>query len=296
MFFLASRKQWIIALGLLVPYHSYWLRIFLTNFQYIRCSSFLITAIVILITNLQTLGYHHEAIDIKSLWGYGLGQVHGVNVAGIFKNRNSSQFILAVGFANSLQLGISALYLLHNALVSTLCVAEEYSHFGKERKFLRVSAPRGMQRSSYFLLLPYRYGIPLSIAIGLLHWCISQAVFLVETTAFLPNGTRNPSADSSRVGFSSIGIVFGIIVGGVLILGLAGVGWFRKLEFDLPIVSTNSAAISAACHCPLEDVDAYLLPVKWGVTEPGKRPDDPGHCCLTTARDIEEVKLGSYYA
>jgi len=75
-----------------------------------------------------------------------------------------------------------------------------------------------------------------------------------------------------------------------------GIGWFRKVEFCLPIASTNSAAISAAAHCPVEDVDAHLLPVKWGVTEPGNGIENPGHCCFTTAKDVEEAEIGCYYA
>jgi len=171
---------------------------------------------------LQTLKYHHEASDISALWSYGFGQVHGVNVAKVFVARNSSQFISTVMFANSWQLIISLLHVLLNSLATTFCAAEEYSHFGKERKFLRVSAPRGLQRSTYFLSLPYRYGIPIAVTLSLLHWTTSQAVFFFRTAAFWPDGTRDYAADSSRVGFSSIGIIFAVITASVLILSFFG--------------------------------------------------------------------------
>ena len=208
-------------------------------------------------------------------------------------SNKSRQFLQAVTFANSWQLEVSCLYVLQNNLISTLCVAEEWSHFGVKRKFLRVSAPKGMQNSSYFLSLPYRYGIPLSICMGILHWCISQSVFLVQTTAFAADGTRNYDADSSRVGFSSIGIMFAIVVGGLFILGTVSLG-FKRLTFHLPIVSTNSAAISAATHSPSEDRDASLLPVKWGVVETASHSNS-GHCCLTTANDVKPPNTGQTY-
>lgn len=43
----------------------------------------------------------------------------------------------------------------------------------------------------------------------------------------------------------------------------------RKYEPDMPLASSNSAVISAACH-PLEgDVNTQLLPVQWDVVDHG---------------------------
>ena len=56
----------------------------------------------------------------------------------------------------------------------------------------------------------------------------------------------------------------------------------------MPLVSTCSAAISAACHRPQEDVDAHLFPVKWGVvTAEGEKP---ARCAFTTWRGVREPK------
>lgn len=42
---------------------------------------------------------------------------------------------------------------------------------------------------------------------------------------------------------------------------------------------SSSAAISAACHRPETDVDAAVLPVRWGSV----RVERPvGHCCFTS--------------
>lgn len=234
-----------------------------------------------------------QATDLQALWSYGLGPVQGSNhLIGIFKQRSAKQFWLAVGFANSWQLEISGIYLLYNALLTTLCVGEEWSHFGIERKCLRVSSPKGIQRSTYFLSLPFRYGIPLAILVGLLHWLVSQSVFLVSAAAFLPDRTRYYAADSNRIGYSSMGIILSLIVGVIFLAALLALGC-RKIILRLPMVGTNSAAISAASHRPIEDDDAHLLPVKWGVVD---RKDGIKHCCLTTACDVTEPIQGEEYA
>ena len=249
--------------------------------------------IPLLIMTIHAQKKRGESTDLRALWGYGLGEVVGADhLVGIFINRSSNQFWLAVGFANSWQLEISGIYLLYNNLLTSLCVGEEWSHFGIERKCLRVSSPKGIQRSSYFLSLPFRYGIPLAIAVGLLHWLVSQSVFLVTAAAFLPDGTRDYSAGSYRVGYSSLGIVFSLMVGVILIAALLGLGC-RRVMFKLPMVGTNSAAISAASHRPIEDDDAHLLPVLWGVV---CAKDGIKHCCLTTACDVAEPIQGEKYA
>lgn len=47
------------------------------------------------------------------------------------------------------------------------------------------------------------------------------------------------------------------------------------------MVSTNSLAISAACHCLEGDrKDGYRLPLRWGVV---KLEGRVGHCAFTTA-------------
>lgn len=70
---------------------------------------------------------------------------------------------------------------------------------------------------------------------------------------------------------------------GFWVLVLVGLG-FRRYNGTMPLVSTNSRAISAACHPPDEDKhDGHLFPVIWGVTE---IEDGIGHCTVTTAADI----------
>lgn len=63
--------------------------------------------------------------------------------------------------ANLPQLILSIVYILYNAMLSTFLVQREFSRMNSRRKPLRVSEPIGIQRSSYYISLPLRYGISL---------------------------------------------------------------------------------------------------------------------------------------
>lgn len=82
-----------------------------------------------------------------------------------------------------------------------------------------------------------------------------------------------------------------IVVGSSLILALLMFG-LRRLSPGIPLASTCSAAISAACHVPEEDKQPYLFPLCWGVV---KEKDGVGHCCFTTARDVKAPIEGLLY-
>ena len=67
--------------------------------------------------------------------------------------------------ANLPQVILSFLYLMYNGLYTSMHMAHEYGGYATERKSLRVTTPRGTQRSTYWLQLPYTYGMPLILAI-----------------------------------------------------------------------------------------------------------------------------------
>ena len=91
----------------------------------------------------------------------------------------AQQVVASVLVANVPQLILSFLYLNLNGLLTSIFSAMEWSDFVLERKTLRVSNPKGAQRSTYFLQLPYKMGVPLIVVSGLLHWLVSQSIFLV---------------------------------------------------------------------------------------------------------------------
>ena len=56
-------------------------------------------------------------------------------------------------------------------------------------------------------------------------------------------------------------------------------------SYTMPLVSTCSAAISAACHRPDEDSESHLLPVRWGFV-------GGDYWCFTTSRVLSYPELG----
>jgi len=71
---------------------------------------------------------------------------------------------------------------------------------------------------------------------------------------------------------------------------------FRNYDSVMRMVSTNSKAISAACHVLNEDQnEGYLLPVQWGVVS---KAGDVGHCAFTSAKrkSVKPPEVGSAYA
>ncbi|KAK7752494.1 hypothetical protein SLS62_005462 [Diatrype stigma] len=115
---------------------------------------------------------------------------------------------------NSPQLILSIMYIFINAMLSTFLVQREFSRMFLQRKPLRVSEPLGFQRASFFISLPLKYGIPLYGSSALMHWLISQSLFLARITALRPDGTADAKNSFSTCGASPIAVV--IITWGVV--------------------------------------------------------------------------------
>lgn len=79
---------------------------------------------------------------------------------------------------NAPQLLLSFCYFSFNAFFTRLQVEKEWNSFALFHKPLRVSCPVGEQISSYRLQLPYKYSIPLLIISAIMHWTLSNAIFL----------------------------------------------------------------------------------------------------------------------
>lgn len=202
----------------------------------------------------------------------------------------ASGLLANVLVANSPQLIFSCLYLLYNGLFTSMCLAHEYCNYSICRKSLRVTSPRGNQRSTHWLHLPYAYSVPLLTASALLHWSVSQSIFFVGIDAY-EDGKLGWS--KFGLGFSVQPIILDIVLGSCMLLVLVGMG-FRKLQGEIPLASSNSYAISAACHRPEEDTDAALKPVMWGEVQTGS-DSEVGHCCFTSMEVTAPVE-GRMYA
>jgi hypothetical protein len=233
------------------------------------------------------------ATDFQSLMGLGLGTLSSKSLMGNdgrvgLLNRLLTHVIMA----NSPQVALSILYFTYNGLFTSIALATEWDSYARHRKGLRVSSPPvGAQRTSYFLQLPYRYSIPLLAISGLLHWLVSQSIFLVfveiyhdsvtekdfsGTVTGSSTGTAEPIDKYITCGWSPAGVFSVIMVGGGMVLFLLASGFRRLGGSGMPVAASCSVAISAACQALPYDVMACEKPLQWGVTsvEPGGK----GHC------------------
>ena len=100
-------------------------------------------------------------------------------------------------------------YIQYNALLSSLLSNREWHGYGCRRKALRVSFPCALQRSTYFISMPWRYGIPQMITISTLHWILSQSVFVIPLQSFTHTGDAVTLWEWPTVGFSVWAIITG---------------------------------------------------------------------------------------
>ena len=163
--------------------------------------------------------------------------------------------------ANTPQLIVSVAYFFYNNMLTSMLLAVEFNDYAAERKPLRVSWPKGHQRSTYYLSLTYRYSIPLLITHAMLHWLVSQSLFFVEVILYDTVGNITPER-LVACGYSPMAMIFALLLGASMMIVILALG-FRYFKNSMPLASSCSAAISAACHAPTGCGDA-LKPVMWG--------------------------------
>lgn len=272
---------------------------------------------------LYELHRQEVATDIASLWKQGLGtfqryayipQVSGGDLTS-WSTRQAPQFLRVTAAANFCQVWASSMSMLLNNILTRMLVAEEWNSYIHRRKPLRVSRPKGIQRSKYFLSLPLKYSLSLMVGMGLLHWLLSQSLFVVESIQLdLPDFEPAPEWDAAVLGYSVIGLILTLGTSVTMFLAPLVLGFWMRLKapvagkqkqhqqrgsedsdgeslragavssWPMPLVRTCSAAISAACHRHPRDVDVHLLPLTWGYA-----PEDSagnGRFCFTTASDV----------
>jgi hypothetical protein len=97
---------------------------------------------------------------------------------------------------------VSMIYVQSNSLLTCIFANLEWQHYAAERKPLRVSRPTGLQRSSYYISMPWRFGIPLIATSSFIHWTLSQSVFILPLESINSDGTTNQNSRQNWVGFS----------------------------------------------------------------------------------------------
>ncbi|CZT06813.1 uncharacterized protein RAG0_12456 [Rhynchosporium agropyri] len=170
---------------------------------------------------------------------------------------------LNILLVNTPQSLTSCLNLFYNNLFTNMLTGAEWNALAYERQPLRVTHPRGEQKSRLYLSMPYNYGIPVMFLSGMLHWLISESFFLVRITA-LQNGKTVEEHSISSMGYSALAFALAFTCSCTMILFLDMTAR-RRYGPGIPLVASCSAAISAACHLPEGDKEASLEAIQWGV-------------------------------
>ena len=180
-----------------------------------------------------------------------------------------TSLIGSILLVNAPQLALSSMYLAYNALFSCTLLSKEWLSYGKHKKGLRVTNPQGEQRNVHFLSLPYRYSIPLAAIATALHWILSQSMFSIRFDVYKSDLTPEPSQDDHSVGISRTGLIVSAVLTGTLFLVPIFLS-ARQLDKAMPLVRSNSLAISAACHPAVaSDEKLSLKKLQYGVISKG---------------------------
>jgi hypothetical protein len=214
-----------------------------------------------------------SAAGIASL-GLGAPDSRTIIIWGL-PSRGTSALLANALAANAPQAILSILYFAYNALFTAMATSAEWASFASQRHELRVSAcARGAQICTRALQLPLRSALALAVGSAVLHWLISQSLFLVYLETYDVRGRRNYGGDLVSCGYSPLAMIW-TLIGGTVMLILVIVEGSRRLPAVMPVAGSCSAAIAAACQPVKEgefNPDAPLQPVQWGAMDTGKSP------------------------
>ncbi|CAO2648437.1 Nn.00g077040.m01.CDS01 [Neocucurbitaria sp. VM-36] len=218
------------------------------------------------------------SLSFSSLWQLGFGAAHQDAVV-IYDDVYST--ISMAFLANIPQIFLAAVWLVYMGIMTSMFLAADWSVFGTKGQTLIVSSPRGDQRGTWLLSAPLVYGIPLLVLQVILHWLVSQSIFVISLSVYNPDGSLNQSNPKFlNCGYSPIAIIFTVIASVLLMLSVIALAFRRFPQGAPPVVATCSAAISAACHIPIgmQKHDLSYAPLRWG--QCGQPQYGVGHCAL----------------
>lgn len=218
------------------------------------------------------------SLSFSSLWQLGFGAAHQDAIVIYDDVYNAISVAL---LANIPQIFLAAVWLLYMGIMTSMFLASDWAAFGTKAQTLMVSSPRGEQRGTWLLGAPLVYGIPLLVLQIILHWLVSQSIFVISLSVYNPDGSLNQTNPKYlNCGYSPVAIIFTIITSLVLMLGAMGLAFKRFPQGAPPVVATCSAAISAVCHLPdgMQRQDLPYAPLRWG--QCGQPQYGVGQCAL----------------
>ncbi|KAH7408859.1 hypothetical protein BKA64DRAFT_693057 [Cadophora sp. MPI-SDFR-AT-0126] len=227
-------------------------------------------------------------LDPTSLWSLGFGELN--QNALTFVGNEIGTIHLAL-IANSPQLILSIIYMLYMGITSSMFLAADWSNFAFRPQTLLVSSRRGRQRGTWLFGAPIKWGLASITMQTLLHWFVSQSLFMVQLQVYNKDGSPRGSdytwelgsilSQVSNCGYSPVAIIFTVVAACVLMLSAVFFMWRRFPAGAPPVVSTCSAAISAACH-PTQRIEGMKYgELRWGAV--GRVEEGIGHCSLVPA-------------
>jgi hypothetical protein len=202
-----------------------------------------------------------------AIWDQGFGSVNEMTLLslGLLVNNTLAMILIS----NIPQFFLSIIYFFTNGLLTYMLGAAEWDRYAFQRQPLRVSRPRGDQHSTFYLTLPYRYGVPNLILFTVIHWIVSESFFFVNVQGYDVHNLKTKATSARGCCVSPLAAFIAILLVLVGWIALVSLG-LKRFKTHGPLVTNCSAAISASCHPPPDDAHAALKPLMWGeVTQPG---------------------------
>jgi hypothetical protein len=213
---------------------------------------------------------------------------------------NGSSAVLMAILANLPQVILAGIYVVYLGIMSSMFIAADWSTFAFKKQTLMVSSPVGKQRGSWLLSAPLGYGIGLLAVHTMLHWFVSQSIFVVQMVIYNKDGSPDTAVPVlSNCGYSPIAIICSVVAALILFIS-AIIMMFRRFPAGAPpVASTCSAAISAACHPIARSNGLVYQGLMWGVN--GGFGNGVEHCSLASAEawnagSIQGPRPGTLYA
>jgi hypothetical protein len=195
--------------------------------------------------------------------------------------------------ANFPQVLLSFIYFAYNGLFTAMLMGHEWTSYASKRKGLRISrVPVGFQRSTYFLQLPYRFGIPLVI---LSIFVVSFDVYDDRGESVITGLGWIDDVVTRTCGYSPIAMLAVVILGVFMMAIVVGFGYI-PYKHGMPLAGSCSLAISAACHPGQhteEDIVLSEQELRWGVVSTSV--DGVGHCAFSS-KEVGPLVKGRTYA
>ncbi|KAF5717248.1 hypothetical protein FMUND_5903 [Fusarium mundagurra] len=160
----------------------------------------------------------------------------------------SASLLSLTMISNTPQVLLPLCYMTLNGLITRMLAELEWASYGINFKSLRVTNPRGCQRSTYRLQLPYRWSIPLLAISSILHWVYSNCFYLSNYEFYDPMIPYEIAEIDRGLQFSSVAILIGFSISLVIALSPMILAK-RSLPGQMVLGGSNSKVISAACHC-----------------------------------------------